>query len=396
MRVLWFVASLEQRGGGERFVLEAVEALRALNHEAIVVCDRLAEAASFDGRYDLSQVICLNRSIANESTYEQRAFTKFMGFFSLLAIAFRLRPNVIICQSEFDAIKVKYVSRIVGCRYKVFVFGQMFQFKTDISKYSTVFRKHLKTIAASRPGYHDTVVLPPPQLPPLRFLANEVISRLKYKALHHADEAFALSNQVKWEVSLLYGRDARVVRAAIADEQIDEAALRSPRPATSPLRFLSVCRLVEKKRVGLIIRGFEAASIDGVLRIVGIGPEVDALHSLAQSCSKRDNIIFLGAVDEKQLTAEFAAADCFVSMDIGDFDISVVEAMAKGLRVIVPEDFDMSEFGDDFDGVTVVTPTEDAVADAMRAVPTMPAPSIRNLASLRKVTWNWLATECVR
>ena len=396
MKVLWFVASLEQRGGGERFVLEAVEALRALDHEAIVVCDRLADAASFSGRYDLSQVICLNRTLANEANYEQRALAKFLGFFALLATAFRLRPNVIICQSEFDAIKVRYVSRVLGCRYKVFVFGQMFQFKTDISKYSSVFRKHLETIAASRPGYRDTVVLPPPQLPPLRFLANELISRLKYKALHHADEAFALSNQVRWEVSLLYGRDARVVRAAIADEQINEAVLRSPRPTTSPLRFLSVCRLVEKKRVGLIIRGFEAASIEGVLRVVGIGPQIEALRSLARSCSKRDSIIFLGAVDEKQLAAEFDAADCFISMDIGDFDISVVEAMAKGLRVIVPEDFDMSEFGDDFDGVAVVTPTEDAVAEAMQAVPTMPAPSINNLAPLRRVTWDWLANECVR
>lgn len=396
MKIIWFVASLEQMGGGERFAQETVLALKTQGHDAIIVCDRLATAASFNGRYDLSQVVCLNLDANGRAGYARRAFSKFYGSFALIAAVRKIKPDLIICQSEYDAIKVRLASSQLGCKYRVFVFGQMFQFKTDISKYSTVFRRHVEAVVASRPGYRDTVTLPPPRLSLAVAAVNEIVSRLKYSALRKADKVFALSNQVKWEVGLLYDHQATVARAAVSEGDIDEAMLRLPQPVTTPLRFLSVCRLVDKKRVDLIIRGFDAAHVDGVLHIVGAGPELDRLRTLAQTCASRDNIKFLGTVDDRQLAQELEEAHCFVSMDIGDFDISVVEAMAKARRVIVAKDFDMSEFGDDFDGVTVVTPDVNSVAQAMRAVPTMSAPSVRNLTPLRKVTWQWLAVECAR
>ena len=63
MKIIWFVSSLESKGGGERFVLESVKALKVLGHQVAIVCDRLEDGASFDGRYDLSEVICLERSL---------------------------------------------------------------------------------------------------------------------------------------------------------------------------------------------------------------------------------------------------------------------------------------------------------------------------------------------
>jgi glycosyltransferase involved in cell wall biosynthesis len=396
MKVMWFVSSLEQKGGGERFVLETALALQAQGHEVVVVCDRLSEAASFDGRYDLSRVICLERAFHGRAGYIAKAFTKFRGFFSLLSAARVVRPELMLCQSEFDAIKLKFVSARLGCRYRVFVFGQMFQFKTDISRYSTVFRDHLETIVASRPGYRDTVALPPPKLSPVIWIVNELVSRLKYGALHQADRLFALSNQVKWEISLLYRREAVVVRAAIDQSYIDADAISAPAPVGQPMRLLSVCRLVDKKRVDVMIRGFHASGLDGTLRIVGGGPEAERLHEIARQSGSGDRIFFLGAVSDEQLALELKVADCFVSLDIGDFDITVVEAMGKGKRAIVAKDFDLSTFGDDFHGVVVTEPTPQAVAEAMRGVPTMHPPSAVNLGALHKLTWQWLASECVR
>ena len=54
MNSLWLVSSLEQKGSGERFVLEAVQEVPKQGHDVFIAGDRLAPAASFDGRYDLS------------------------------------------------------------------------------------------------------------------------------------------------------------------------------------------------------------------------------------------------------------------------------------------------------------------------------------------------------
>jgi UDP-N-acetylglucosamine:LPS N-acetylglucosamine transferase len=121
MKVLWFVSSLEQKGGGERFVLEGVKALRALGHDAHVACDRLHEAANFDGRYDLSDVQCTAQDFNPKSSYAARAFKKLHGVFALFGIIRRLEPEMIICQSEFDAIKLYLLSYVLRFRYRVFV-----------------------------------------------------------------------------------------------------------------------------------------------------------------------------------------------------------------------------------------------------------------------------------
>lgn len=395
MNILWFVSSLEQKGGGERFVLEAVASLRGLGHNAQVACDRLDAAASFDGRYDLSQVICTAQAFQRGAGYVSRAFSKLRGVFALFRVIRRLAPELVICQSEFDAIKLYLLSRVLGFRYRVFVFGQMYQFKTDLTRYSSVFRRHLETIIASRPGYRDTVAMPPPRLPPLVKAVNEVVSRLKYRALRAADEVFTVSSQVQWEVGLIYGRSATVCRAAFDEAFIDVAAVTQPRPVGQPLRLLSVSRLVDKKRIDLTIAAFSAARSKGRLTIVGTGPEEPRLQELARRSPRSADIAFLGAVDDATLRTELAAADCLVSMDIGDYDISVVEAMGKGLRVIVAQDFDMAGFGDPFGGIVSVHPDAATLAEAIDGIERMRPPGPANLPVLRRLTWQALATTCV-
>lgn len=391
MKVLWFVSSLEQKGGGERFVLEAVQALRAQGHDAHVACDRIEPAASFDGRYDLSQVICTAQAFDRSAGYAARALNKLRGAFALHGVIKRLAPELVVCQSEFDAIKLYLLSRVLRFRYRVFVFGQMYQFKTDITRYSSVFRRHLETIVASRPGYRDTVTLPPPKLPPLTWAINELVSHLKYHALRGAERVFTVSNQVQWEVSLVYGVEATVCRAAFAEPFIDTQAVSRPRAVGAPMRLLSVSRLVDKKRIDLTIAAFSAARQPATLHIVGGGPEEKRLRRLAAASPRSADIHFLGAVDDATLQRELAAADCLLSMDIGDYDISVVEAMGKGLRVVVASDFDMTEFGAGFGGALSVNPDPATLAAAIDGIERMPPPGPANLPVLQRLTWQSLA-----
>lgn len=397
MKILWFVSSLEQKGGGERFVLEAVLALRSLGHEVRIACDRLDAVASFDGRYELKDVLCTAQTFDQSGGYVGRALKKLRGIVALHGVIRRIAPDLVICQSEFDAIRLYLLSFSLSLnfRYRVFVFGQMYQFKTDISRYSSVFRKHLETIVASRPGYRDTVTMPPPRLPLLTKAVNELVSFLKYRALRAADRVFTLSNQVRWEVSLVYGCQAVVCRAAFDLAYIDVHAVSAPRVLKLPLRLLSVSRLVDKKRVDLTITAFAASRLDAHLTIIGTGPEGERLKEMALRCRRAADITFLGAVDDATLQRTLVTSDCFISMDVGDFDISVVEAMGKGLRVIVATDFDLTEFGESFTGVTTVAPEVEALTLALENVPNMLAPSAANLPVLRRLSWQALAETCI-
>jgi glycosyltransferase involved in cell wall biosynthesis len=391
MKLLWFVSSLEQKGGGERFALEAVQALREQGHCVWIVCDRLTPAASFDGLYDLSEVISTEQHFDGSAAYLVRVLRKLRGIFALQRVIRELAPDLVVCQSEFDAIKLYILSSLLGFPYRVFVFGQMYQFKTDITRYSSVFREHLQTIVASRPGYRDTVQLPPPKLPLITLVVNELISRLKLRALTQADRVFTLSGQVRWEVGLVYRKDATVCRAAFNESFINRARLSNATPVSTPLRLLSVSRLVDKKRIDLTVEGFSRSRVPAVLHIVGTGPEELKLKALASASPRAKDIRFLGAVDDATLQQELAAADCFISMDIGDYDISVVEAMGQGLRVLVAADFDLTDFGPEFTGAMSVEPNPLALATAIDTVATLPPPGPANLKVLESLTWQSLA-----
>ena len=164
-KIAWFVSSLQQKGGGERFVLEASRALRASGHEVTVICDRLDQAADFDGAYDLSDIVCTSRDYDSAKGYFGRLFDKLGGLAPLLRVLRREKPDLTVCQSEFDAIKLWARSHFIRLPYAVFVFGQMFQFRTDLTRYALIFRRHLHRIRQSRPGYLETVSLGPPPMP---------------------------------------------------------------------------------------------------------------------------------------------------------------------------------------------------------------------------------------
>lgn len=395
MNILWFVSSLEQKGGGERFVLEATNALRSVGHDVHVVCDRLSSEAGFDGRYDLSGVFCTDHDFDRSADYVGRAFNKLRGTIVLNRIIRQLRPDLVFCQSEFDAIKLYLLSGLLHFRYRVFVFGQMYQFKTDITRYSSTFRHHLETIVLSRPGYSETVTMPPPSLPFTTWLLNELVSYLKFRAIRAADHVFAVSKQVQWEVSLVYGRSSTICRAAFDEQYIDVQAINHPRPLSSPMQLLSVSRLVEKKRIDLTIAAFSVSHIDAKLTVIGTGPEEMQLKELARQSPRSTDIVFLGSVDDATLQREISAADCLISMDIGDYDISVIEAMGKGLRVLVPTDFDMTDFSNEFGGCVSVYPEVAALAAAIDAIPQMPPPTPANLPVLKCLTWQSLARTCI-
>lgn len=97
-------------------------------------------------------------------------------------------------------------------------------------------------------------------------------------------------------------------------------------------RFIYVGRLAEVKNVSLLIRTFNDFP-ELILDIVGFGPLEVELKKMANS-----NIIFHGAVDNKDLPSYYNTANVFVLPSLSEpWGIVVEEALNNGLPVIVSD-----------------------------------------------------------
>jgi glycosyltransferase involved in cell wall biosynthesis len=119
-------------------------------------------------------------------------------------------------------------------------------------------------------------------------------------------------------------RDLYGVEPEIVHPPVEVGRFRSGEPEDY---FLSVMELVPHKRIGLAAR---AASEAGKrLKVVGGGPELERLRD-----TYRDNVEFLGRVDDKQLVDLYAHARALVLPNVEEFGIAAVEAQAAGRPVI--------------------------------------------------------------
>lgn len=142
-------------------------------------------------------------------------------------------------------------------------------------------------------------------------------------------------------------------------------------------RVLTVCRLVEKKGVDLLIRAvarLRDESTHADLTIAGDGPQRTMLEALVDELSVRDRVTFLGAVDADRVRGLFSQSDLFVlpcRVDAnGDKDgipVVLMEAMASGVPVVSGDLPAIRELViDDETGLLVQAEAIPALAGAMK------------------------------
>ncbi|MEE6139009.1 GDP-mannose-dependent alpha-(1-6)-phosphatidylinositol monomannoside mannosyltransferase [Mycobacterium sp. 050128] len=104
-------------------------------------------------------------------------------------------------------------------------------------------------------------------------------------------------------------------------------------------------RLVPRKGQDMLIKAWPSIRqrVDGAaLVIVGSGPYLDTLRTLASDCGVADHVTFTGAVPSAELPAHYALADVFAmpcrtrgaGMDVEGLGIVFLEASATGVPVI--------------------------------------------------------------
>lgn len=118
------------------------------------------------------------------------------------------------------------------------------------------------------------------------------------------------------------------------------------------------------------------------LRIVGDGPELKALQTLARTLEIQDSVTFVGRVPHLQVPEELAKMDIYVALsrlDSESFGVAIIEAGAAGRPVVVSDAGGLPEVT--LNGITgLVVPREDphAAADALETL-------VRNPEQLRRM-----------
>lgn len=111
------------------------------------------------------------------------------------------------------------------------------------------------------------------------------------------------------------------------------------------VRVLTVCRLVEKKGVDMLIRGLadfgRRTAHPWHLTVAGDGPERASLEALAAELNCAGSVSFLGAVDNERVRGLLSKADLFAlpcredhSGDRDGIPVVLMEAMACGVPVV--------------------------------------------------------------
>ena len=131
---------------------------------------------------------------------------------------------------------------------------------------------------------------------------------------------------------------------ALSERYSPEAALQARLANVGELarpRFLYVGRLVDIKRVDVLIRAFalvKATMPDATLRIVGDGANRIALQRLAASLGVEGGVNFDGTLFDDALWAEYSGADFLVLPSVSEpWGLVVNEALSFGCPVLVSE-----------------------------------------------------------
>ena len=229
-------------------------------------------------------------------------------------------------------------------------------------------------------------------------LLNESLAYLRYYFIRKAYKTFTLSKQVKWEVEKIYGIKSSVLRAGFSIKDLAKRKKHFNKKNNSPkiLNFLMVNRLVKKKRVDLAINTFKELNNNYKLTIVGSGVEYDNLKKIIIDNELQNKINLTGRINDEDLKACYINSDFFISLDVADFDISVVEAMSYGLKIIVSSDFVIDEDFKNYNAIESVSPTITDLSDFIKNKINNQIDENVNMKALDKLTWEHYFSQIIK
>lgn len=324
-KIVLFRNAILRPGGGERLTFEESKYLSKKGYQVkILTFETVPEALyNYLNQVDLEVI-------------------KTGGFLSRL---FKLRkrlkeikPDLIIAQSAGDT-HLLYLTGL-DIPYITHIHGSIFWFEGELSKYCLIFKKSFKEIRNSLIGHREFIPARMPRVSLAKKIFWELRAFLNYLAVRKSAQIIVLTNQNKWEVQKLYGREGVVARGCLNPETFDYQPKRDIREKyhlQGKKIILNIGRLDPRKRMDLLIRCFDRLSKkyeNLVLMLGGIGPEEQNLKNLASSLNLKDKIIFAGYINDDNLYDYYAACDVFAFPSWTSSGITTYEALALQKNVV--------------------------------------------------------------
>lgn len=120
----------------------------------------------------------------------------------------------------------------------------------------------------------------------------------------------------------------------------------------APLRVLSVCRIEQNKRIDWILNALAqlerqspplSARADWQLDLAGKGPLLEPLAALANNLGLGNRVRFLGFVPDNELEVLYNGAHLFLMPAVQGYGIPAIEALQRGIPVLLHRESGVSD-----------------------------------------------------
>ena len=148
-----------------------------------------------------------------------------------------------------------------------------------------------------------------------------IIRRMDYKAAQKVDYFITNSIEVQSRIKKHYNQNSKIIYPPVNTSRFNNEKIKDDG------YFLIVSKLGGYKRIDIAVKAFNNFGLE--IRIVGVGPQLDYIKSIAKK-----NVKFLGRLSDTEVKKVLLNCTALIFPTHEDFGIVPVEAMAAGKPVI--------------------------------------------------------------
>jgi len=198
-----------------------------------------------------------------------------------------------------------------------------------------------------------------------KMIRGEIVHRINRRGASKALSVIVMTNAIADELRMIYNVDTMIVRPGVA---VSKSAPITSGEAVGKLRILSVCRLEPNKRIDWILNALShletsdrglSEKIDWCVDIVGEGSQMEALRALAEIRGISERVVFHGRISDEGVEQLFAVADLFLMPAMQGYGLPALEALARGVPVVLHRESGVSEVIEGTPWVEIIENSDD-------------------------------------